>query len=64
MEAICLASDIGLIQKGGAWYTLISVPDKPKFQGTEKVRQFLLDNPKAYNELVVSIKDTMGIKCK
>lgn len=64
MEAICLASDMGLIQKGGSWYTLATVEDKPKFQGTEKVRQFLLENQKAYDDLVVSIKDTMGIKCK
>jgi recombination protein RecA len=62
MEAICLASDIGIIHKGGAWYTLTGVTDKPKFQGTEKVRQFLLENPKAYDELVINIKSTMGIK--
>lgn len=62
MEAICLASDIGLIHKGGAWYTLTGVVDKPKFQGTEKVRQYLLENEKAYHELVSSIKTTMGIK--
>lgn len=64
MEAICLASDMGLIQKGGAWYTLISLEDKPKFQGTEKVRSYLLENTEAYTKLVQSIKDTMGIKCK
>lgn len=64
MEAICLASDMGLIQKGGAWYTLVALPDKPKFQGTEKVRNFLLNNTQAYEDLVKSIKDTMGIKCK
>jgi len=63
MEAICLASDIGLISKGGAWYTLTSLPDKPKFQGTEKVRNFLLENTEAYDNLVSAIKDTMGIKC-
>lgn len=62
MEAICLASDIGLIHKGGSWYTLTSLEDKPKFQGTEKVRNYLLDNKKAYEDLVVSIKETMGIK--
>ena len=64
MEAICLASDMGLINKGGAWYTLTSLPDKPKFQGTEKVRSFLLENPQAYEDLVKSIKETMGIQCK
>lgn len=63
MEAIVLASDMGIIHKGGAWYTISALPDKPKFQGTEKVRQYLLDNPKAYSDLVKSIKDTMGIKC-
>jgi recombination protein RecA len=64
MEAICLASDLGLIHKGGAWYTLTGLPDKPKFQGTEKVRMYLLENETAYKDLVSSIKDTMGIKCK
>lgn len=64
MEAICLASDMGLINKGGAWYTLTALPDKPKFQGTEKVRAFLLENPQAYEDLVKSIKETMGIQCK
>lgn len=63
MEAITLASDMGLIHKGGAWYTLTGLPDKPKFQGTEKVRQYLLDNEPAYNELVKNIKTTMGLKC-
>jgi recombination protein RecA len=63
MEAITLASDMGLIHKGGAWYTLTSLPDKPKFQGAEKVRNYLLEHKDAYNELVTSIKTTMGIKC-
>jgi hypothetical protein len=55
---------MGLIHKGGAWYTLTTLEDKPKFQGTEKVRNFLLENNKAYDDLVSAIKDTMGIKCK
>ena len=63
MEAITLASDMGIIHKGGAWYTLTALPDKPKFQGAEKVRQYLLENESAYHNLVKSIKDTMGIKC-
>lgn len=62
MELINLASDIGLIHKGGAWYTLTTVEDKPKFQGAEKVRQYLLDNPKVYEVLISSVKETMGIK--
>lgn len=63
-EVICLASDLGLIHKGGAWYTLTTVENKPKFQGTEKVRAFLVDNPTAYVDLLKTIKETMGIKCK
>lgn len=63
MEAITLASDMGIIHKGGAWYTLTSVADKPKFQGTEKLRQYLVENEKTYGELVTNIKQTMGIKC-
>ncbi|NBQ16779.1 hypothetical protein EBU24_00485 [bacterium] len=63
MEAITLASDMGIIHKGGAWYTLTALPDKPKFQGAEKVRQYLLENEQAYLDLVKNIKDTMGIKC-
>lgn len=63
MEAITLASDMGIIHKGGAWYTITALPDKPKFQGAEKVRQYLLENNSAYTDLVTSIKETMGIKC-
>jgi recombination protein RecA len=62
-EAITLGSDLGIIHKGGAWYTLTSLADKPKFQGTEKVRQYLLDHLDSYSELVNTIKQTMGIKC-
>lgn len=61
-ELINLASDLGLIQKGGAWYTITSVEDKPKFQGAEKVRQYLLDNPTVYEKLLSDVKSTMGIK--
>ena len=63
MEAITLASDMGIIHKGGAWYTLTALADKPKFQGTEKIRQYLLEHESAYNDIVQSIKTTMGIKC-
>lgn len=63
MEAITLASDMGIIHKGGAWYTLSFLEDKPKFQGTEKARQYLCDHPESYQELVKNIKTTMGVKC-
>jgi len=61
-EIISLASDVGLINKGGAWYTLEFMGEKQKFQGSEKVRQFLLDNPKVYDDLCIEVKKIMGIK--
>jgi recombination protein RecA len=64
MELLTLAVDMGLVSKGGAWYTLTSAPDKPKFQGLEKTRQFLVDNNKVYEDLWNEIKTTMGLKCK
>ena len=63
IEAITLATDMGIIHKGGAWYTLTALEDKPKFQGAEKVRQYPLTNEPAYIELVKSIKAMMGLKC-
>ena len=63
MELVNLAVDIGLINKGGAWYTLSFLNDeKAKFQGAEKVRQFLIDNESAYKDLYAEVKKTMGIK--
>lgn len=63
MELVNLAVDIGLINKGGAWYSLDFLNDeKTKFQGTEKVRQFLIDNPKVYSDLYLEVKKTMGLK--
>lgn len=61
-EIVNLASDIGLINKAGAWFTLTHLEDKPKFQGAEKLRQYLVDNPSVYEDLVQNVKTTMGIK--
>jgi hypothetical protein len=53
---------MGLINKGGAWYTLDFITDeKLKFQGSEKVRQFLIDNPTRYEQLYQVVKNTVGI---
>ena len=64
MELLCLAVDIGLINKAGAWYTLTGVEDKPKFQGLEKTRNYLLEHPEIYDSLWSQVKETMGIQCK
>jgi RecA/RadA recombinase len=61
-ELVSLASDIGLINKAGAWYTITGVEGKPKFQGTEKVRAYLLEHKDVYETLWSSVKETMGIK--
>ena len=62
MELFNLAVDIGIISKGGAWYTFTSLPDSPKFQGAEKARDFLVSKPEIYDDLWQEVKDTMGLK--
>jgi len=57
-----MASDIGVINKGGAWYTLTTVENQPKFQGVEKVRAFLVDNEEVFQNLYKQVKETMGMK--
>jgi recombination protein RecA len=63
MELVMLCVDLGIISKGGAWYTLPTLEDKPKFQGTEKLRQYVVDHPDVYKMLMDSLYETMGIKC-
>jgi recombination protein RecA len=62
-ELVVLASDMGLINKGGAWYTLDFIEEKPKFQGMEKVRNYLLEHTDSYEKLYAEVKNMMGIKC-
>jgi hypothetical protein len=48
--------------KGGAWYTFNTLDDNPKFQGAEKARDFLMDNPEVYKaSLSKEIKEALGI---
>ena len=56
-----LCADLGIIKKGGAWYTLISVKDTPKFQGAAKVRDYLTANPKVADQLHKELKEMMGL---
>jgi recombination protein RecA len=60
MELISLAVDLGLINKGGAWYAVEGVKDK--FQGTEKLRNYFVENPTEYAKLLKSVKEMMGTK--
>lgn len=62
-ELITIGCDLGLINKAGAWYTLSFLDgEKTKFQGTEKIRTFLIQNPEAYNKLYNEVKNIMGNK--
>jgi recombination protein RecA len=63
MELVTLAIDFGIISKGGAWYTLSMLEDKPKFQGTEKLRQYVAENIEVYNKLLECVYGAMGIIC-
>jgi recombination protein RecA len=60
IELVVLASDLGLVNKTGAWYTLDFVESKPKFQGMEKVRLYLIDNPKEYVVLYEKVQEMLG----
>jgi recombination protein RecA len=61
-EIMMLAIDIGIINKGGAWYSLEIDGETQKFQGTEKLRQFLVDNPAVYDKILEQTRTAMGIK--
>jgi recombination protein RecA len=58
-ESIMLACDIGYIIKGGSWFTLDFLDDKPKLQGQEKVYDHLLNNPKDFNKLNKIIQESL-----
>lgn len=61
-ELVNLASDVGVINKGGAWYTIKTSKDSHKFQGAEKTRLFLMENPEIAKEVEDSVKNMLGIK--
>lgn len=52
-ELVELCTDFGLITKGGAWYTIDFMPDKPKLQGNEKTLDYFNNNPDAMKALKV-----------
>jgi len=62
-ELVILGSDLGLINKAGAWFKFefVEGDDKPKFQGAEKCRIELCKNPDTKKLLIKSINDMLGI---
>lgn len=61
MEIFKLATDFGIIDQGGAWYTFSFLEDKPKFQGEEKARNYISANPEVYESLWKEVKQMIGI---
>jgi len=57
-DVLDLASDIGLVEKSGAWY---SYGDDRIGQGREQARQFLKENPKVLARLEKAILEKHGI---
>lgn len=60
-EAIQVGCDAKLITKGGSWFTLDYLGDKPpKYQGAEAVYKALLDNPEWATSLDKRISELFG----
>lgn len=51
------AIELGYIKQGGAWYTV----GEQKLQGSDKVIQFLLDNPEFYADLEEKVKSGVAL---
>ena len=61
-ELVTLATDLGLIQKAGAWYKFSFTNEEkpPQFQGLEKSRLALIEDSKLKKLLSNSIKGMLG----
>lgn len=57
-EIIDLASDIGIVDKSGAWY---SYKGEKIGQGKENAKAFLRDNPKIKEEIENKVRESHGI---
>lgn len=57
-EIIDLASDIGIVDKSGAWY---SYKGEKIGQGKENAKAFLRDNPKIKEEIENKVRESYGI---
>lgn len=56
-ELIDVAVDLGIIEKGGAWFTM---PDGSKVQGKEKLRTIFAENTELLNDINTKYRDMMG----
>ena len=62
MEIAQLGVDLGIINKAGSWLTFTSIENQPKFQGMEKVRLALKENPEWYEKIKSEVYELMGVK--
>ncbi len=58
-ELIDLASEIGIVEKSGAWYSYNS---EKIGQGKENVKSFLKDNPKIFKEIDIKVREYYNFK--
>lgn len=59
-EMIDLSCDLGLISKGGAWFTLFPNEENPiKIQGLNNLRNYLVEKPELLEKLENSYKEIM-----
>ncbi len=59
-ELIDLGMEFGLIKKSGTWYTLIETNDT--FQGTDKLKDKIVQEPGLYSKLYKIIREKLGLK--
>jgi RecA/RadA recombinase len=64
METMMYAVDIGLIKKGGSWFTMLfensNLDEAPSVQGQESAYQYLVDNKEKYQLLETKIRELVG----
>jgi recombination protein RecA len=59
-DILDLAVQKGLIQKGGAWFTI----GDERFQGRDNARQYLEDNPEFAQQLEDQIREALGLNSR
>lgn len=57
-ELVQLASEAGVIPKGGSWYTL---PSGEKLQGLENIRNVLVEKPEIYQEINKKFRELLRL---
>jgi len=56
-DVIDMATELGIIKKGGAWFTY----GEDRIQGREQFRQKLIEFPEMYKKIEIEIKTKLGL---